>query len=175
MFRRSQILVSSIYDVCGRSSLPNTRKYFNGYINTTGSRRANLAKFMFLTCYVPTHWNDEDGGGDGGASGARRMALLQRENHLYISISLYLYLHLFFIRLPLGECANCYTLNHIEWLSSSKIGTWSVRSINLGKLEIVKREINIIAIETLGVSELRWTSTRCFIQDMRNTRKREPP
>ena len=32
------------------------------------------------------------------------------------------------------------------------IGTWNVRSMNQGKLEVVKQEIDI-----LGISELKWT------------------
>ena len=35
------------------------------------------------------------------------------------------------------------------------IGTWNVRSINQGKLEVVKQEMTRVNI--LGISELRWT------------------
>ena len=35
------------------------------------------------------------------------------------------------------------------------IGTWNVRSINRGKLEMVKQEMTRVNI--LGISELRWT------------------
>ena len=37
------------------------------------------------------------------------------------------------------------------------IGTWNVRSMNQGKLEVVKQEIARVHIDTLGISELKWT------------------
>ena len=37
------------------------------------------------------------------------------------------------------------------------IGTWNVRSMNEGKLEVVKQEIARVHINTLGISELKWT------------------
>ena len=37
------------------------------------------------------------------------------------------------------------------------IGTWNVRSMNQGKLEVVKQEIARVNIDILGISELRWT------------------
>ena len=37
------------------------------------------------------------------------------------------------------------------------IGTWNVRFTNQGKLEVVKQEMKKVNIETLGISELRWT------------------
>ena len=37
------------------------------------------------------------------------------------------------------------------------IGTWNVRSMNLGKLDVVKQEMARINIDILGVSELKWT------------------
>ena len=37
------------------------------------------------------------------------------------------------------------------------IGTWSVRSMNQGKLEVVKQEMARVNINILGVSELKWT------------------
>ena len=36
------------------------------------------------------------------------------------------------------------------------IGTWNVRSMNLGKLEVVKQEMARV-IDVLGISELKWT------------------
>ena len=38
-----------------------------------------------------------------------------------------------------------------------QIGTWNVRSMNQGKLEVVKQEMARVDIDTLGISELRWT------------------
>ena len=37
------------------------------------------------------------------------------------------------------------------------IGTWNVRSMNQGKLEVVKQEMATVNIEFLGISELKWT------------------
>nr|BAD06249.1 p97Bcnt [Tragulus javanicus] len=37
------------------------------------------------------------------------------------------------------------------------IGTWNVRSMNPGKLDVVKQEMDRINIDILGISELKWT------------------
>ena len=37
------------------------------------------------------------------------------------------------------------------------IGTWNVRSMNPGKLDVVKQEMERINIDILGISELKWT------------------
>ena len=37
------------------------------------------------------------------------------------------------------------------------IGTWNVRSMNQGKLEVVKQEMKRVNIDIPGISELRWT------------------
>ena len=37
------------------------------------------------------------------------------------------------------------------------IGTWNVRSMNQGKLEVVKQEMARINIDILGISELKYT------------------
>ena len=37
------------------------------------------------------------------------------------------------------------------------IGTWYVRSMNQGKLEVVKQEMARVNIDILGISELKWT------------------
>ena len=37
------------------------------------------------------------------------------------------------------------------------IGTWNVRSMNRGKLEVVKQEMARVNNDILGISELRWT------------------
>ena len=36
------------------------------------------------------------------------------------------------------------------------IGTWNVRSMNQGKLEVVIQEIARVNIDLLGISELKW-------------------
>ena len=47
------------------------------------------------------------------------------------------------------------------------IGTWNVRSMNQGKLEVVKQEMARVNIDILGISELRWTGTDKFNSDDR--------
>ena len=46
--------------------------------------------------------------------------------------------------------------NNIAW-EQSCIGTWNVRSMNQGKLEVVKQEIARVNTDILGISELKWT------------------
>jgi len=41
--------------------------------------------------------------------------------------------------------------------SKERIGTWNVRSMYQGKLEVVKAEMKRMGVGMLGVSELRWT------------------
>ena len=43
------------------------------------------------------------------------------------------------------------------------IGTWNVRSVNLGKLEVVKREMARVNVDTPGISELKWTGIGEFM------------
>ena len=38
------------------------------------------------------------------------------------------------------------------------IGTWNVRSMNQGKLEVVKQEMARVNIDILGISELKWAN-----------------
>ena len=37
------------------------------------------------------------------------------------------------------------------------IETWNVRSMNQGKLEVVKQEMARVNVNILGISELKWT------------------
>ena len=37
------------------------------------------------------------------------------------------------------------------------IGTWNVRSMNQGKLEVVKQEMAKVNIDILGIIELKWS------------------
>ena len=39
------------------------------------------------------------------------------------------------------------------------IGTWSVRSMNQGKLEVAKQEMARMNVDILGISKLKWTGT----------------
>ena len=45
------------------------------------------------------------------------------------------------------------------------IGTWNVRPMNQGKLEVVKQEMRRVNIDILGISELRWTGLGQFNSD----------
>ena len=45
------------------------------------------------------------------------------------------------------------------------IGTWNVRSMNEGKLEVVKQETARVNIDILGISELKWTGVGEFNSD----------
>ena len=45
------------------------------------------------------------------------------------------------------------------------IGTWNVRSMNQGKLEVVKQEMARVNGDILGISELRWTGMGEFNSD----------
>ena len=45
------------------------------------------------------------------------------------------------------------------------IGTWNVRSMNQGKLEVVKQEMARMNINILGISELKWTGMGEFNSD----------
>ena len=45
------------------------------------------------------------------------------------------------------------------------IGTWNVRSMNQGKLEVVKQEMARVNINILGISGLKWTRTGEFNSD----------
>ena len=58
--------------------------------------------------------------------------------------------------LPLGEqyCKGQYC-----------IGTWNIRSVNQGKLDVVKQEIARVNINILGISELKWMGLGEFNSD----------
>ena len=44
------------------------------------------------------------------------------------------------------------------------IGAWNDRSMNQGKLEVVKQEMARVNIDILGISELKWTGMVYLIQ-----------
>ena len=46
------------------------------------------------------------------------------------------------------------------------IGTWNVRSMTQGKLEVVKQEMARDNIDILGISELKWTRMGDFNSDL---------
>ena len=45
------------------------------------------------------------------------------------------------------------------------IGTWNVRSMNQGKLEVVKQEMARVNTDILGISKLKWTGMVEFNSD----------
>ena len=45
------------------------------------------------------------------------------------------------------------------------IGTWNVRSMNQGKLEVIKQEMARVNTDILGISELKWTGMGEFNSD----------
>ena len=45
------------------------------------------------------------------------------------------------------------------------IGTWNVRSMNQGELEVVKQEMARVNVNILGISELKWTGMGEFNSD----------
>ena len=45
------------------------------------------------------------------------------------------------------------------------IVTWNARSMNTGKLEVVKQEIARVSVDILGISKLKWTGMSEFNSD----------
>ena len=45
------------------------------------------------------------------------------------------------------------------------IGTWNIRSMNQGKLKVVKQEMARVNINILGISELKWAGMDEFNSD----------
>ena len=45
------------------------------------------------------------------------------------------------------------------------IGTWNVKSMNQGKLEVVKQEMAKVNVNILGISELKWMGMGEFNSD----------
>ena len=45
------------------------------------------------------------------------------------------------------------------------IGTWNVRPVNQGKLEVIKQEMARVNTDILGISELKWTGMGEFNSD----------
>ena len=57
-----------------------------------------------------------------------------------------------------GSKARCYKKQYC-------IGAWNVRSMNQGKLEVVKLEMARVNIDILGISKLKWTGMGEFNSD----------
>ena len=46
------------------------------------------------------------------------------------------------------------------------IGTWNVRSVNQGELDMVKQEMERVNINILEITELKWTEMGKFKSDI---------
>ena len=57
-----------------------------------------------------------------------------------------------------GSRARCYKEQY-------SIGTWNVRSMNQGKLEVVKQEMARVDIDILGISKVKWSGMGEFSSD----------
>ena len=57
-----------------------------------------------------------------------------------------------------GSKAQCYKEQYC-------IGTWNVRSMNQGKLEVAKQEMARVNIDILGINKLKWTGMGEFNSD----------
>ena len=57
-----------------------------------------------------------------------------------------------------GSKARCYKEQYC-------IGTWNVRSMNQGKLEVVRQKMSRVNIDILGISEVKWTRMGEFNSD----------
>ena len=54
----------------------------------------------------------------------------------------------------------------VQWCKEQYcIGTWNVRSMNQGKLEVVKQEMARVNVDVLGIGELKWTGMGEFNSD----------
>ena len=71
----------------------------------------------------------------------------------------------------LGQCGNdaqlwmCLVVKIQCSKEQYGIGTWNAKSVNQGKLEVVKQEMARVNINILGISELRWTRMGEFNSD----------
>ena len=45
------------------------------------------------------------------------------------------------------------------------MGTWNIRSMNQGKLDVIRQEMARVNIDILGLSELKWTAMGEFNSD----------
>ena len=56
--------------------------------------------------------------------------------------------------------------SNVQWCKEQYcLGTWNVRSMNEGKLEMVKQEMARVTIDILGIRELKWTEKGEFNSD----------
>ena len=53
----------------------------------------------------------------------------------------------------------------VQYCKECCVGTWNVRSMNQGKLDVVKQEIARVNTDILGISELKWMGMGKFNSD----------
>ena len=54
----------------------------------------------------------------------------------------------------------------VQWYKEQYcIRTWNVRSMNQGKLDVVKQEMERVNTNIIGISELKWTGMGKFNSD----------
>ena len=57
-----------------------------------------------------------------------------------------------------GSKVQCYKEQYCK-------GTWNIKSMNQGKLEVVKQKMARLNVDILGISELKWTGMGEFNSD----------
>ena len=58
-----------------------------------------------------------------------------------------------------------FNLQTKTWAEIRFSGTWKVRSMNQGKLEVIKQEMARVNVDILGISKLKWTGMGEFNSD----------
>ncbi|XP_029637464.1 craniofacial development protein 2-like [Octopus sinensis] len=53
-------------------------------------------------------------------------------------------------------------LRSLRCTKVTKIGTWNIKGMNIGKLDTIQKEMNRLNIDILGVSEVHWTGNGFF-------------
>ena len=66
---------------------------------------------------------------------------------------------------PSGVDTNISKTLPLGFMKKTNIATWNVRTMDLGKLEVVKMEMDERNISILGLSESRWTGKGFFQSD----------
>ena len=52
--------------------------------------------------------------------------------------------------------------SHMKLWKKIRIGTWNVRTMSQGKLDVVKTDMERTGVELLGLSEIKWTGMGHF-------------
>ena len=54
-------------------------------------------------------------------------------------------------------------------------GTWNVRSMNQGKLDVVKQDMARVNVDILGIRKLKWTGMDEFNSNEFNSERKDMP